>query len=138
MSFCCRVGDSIFLNDKGGGHRYVVISEPNQNKCVVIVNFTSASGSIDRTVTFTRSDDKNLFDHPTNVNFKLARMISTEKLIREANRQDTVNHYISCSEEIIKKIVIGAFQSQFTPIEIINELGVQYLDDYNKHYETDF
>ena len=138
MPFCCRVGDSIFLNDKGGGHRYVVISEPNQYKCVVIVNFTTASGSIDRTVTFTRSDDKNLFDHPTNVNFKLARIISTEKLICEANRQDTVNHYISCSVDIVKRIVIGAFQSQFTPIEIIEELGIQYPDYYNKHYETDF
>jgi hypothetical protein len=138
MSFRCRIGDSIFINDNGGGHRYVVISKPNQKGCIIIVNFTSASSCIDKTVTFTKYDDKNLFDHPTNVNYRYAQIISSDNLLQEAKRLDTVNHYFLCNEEIINKIVIGAFQSQFTPIEIIMELSIQYPEEYERYFEMDF
>ena len=76
MSFGCKVGDSVFLPDDGGVHRYVVLTNPNKDDGIVIVNFTSAPNPMCDGKVFTRSDNRNLFVKPTVVHYKRAIIIS--------------------------------------------------------------
>ena len=42
MSFTGKIGDTLRLQDTGARHRYIILTKPNNNKNVVIVNFTTA------------------------------------------------------------------------------------------------
>ena len=77
------------------------------------------------------------FNKKTTVNYADARIISAQALVATAKRR-SINDYNYCAENHIKKIIIGAFQSQFTPIEVIKELSIQYPKEYEKYYEEDY
>ncbi len=72
MPFNGKVGDSIFIDDLGGGHRYVILTKPNSNDEVVIVNFTAEAFGKDCTATFRPRDHSKLFSKPTVVNYPQA------------------------------------------------------------------
>jgi hypothetical protein len=36
MPFTCKVGDSFYLADSGGHHRYVIITKPNSDGNIVL------------------------------------------------------------------------------------------------------
>ena len=135
MSFDCKVGDTAFIDDVGGGHRYVVLTNPNKDDCVVIVNFTSATGRIDDGKIFTSSDDRNLFEWPTVVSYKRAKLFPVTSLRDEVNRRDVVSDYKLCSPNIMAQIIKDAFKSQFTKGDVIEELKTQYPKEYNLYYE---
>jgi hypothetical protein len=133
MPFTGKVGDTLRLNDIGGGHRYVILTKPNINGNVVIVSFTSARYWKEWLVTFTTKDNRRLFSKKTTVNYTAARILPVERLINKATRKP--KDYRFCSENHIKRIVIGAFQSQLTPIEILEELKIQYSIESKKYYK---
>lgn len=135
MSFDCKVGDTVFMPDCGGGHRYVVLTTPNKDDCVVIVNFTSATGHISDGKIFTRSDDGILFECPTVVPYKLARIFPVTSLRDEVNRRDVVSDYKFCPQVIMKQIIKDAFKSQLTDGDVIKELKTHYPQEYALYYE---
>ena len=136
MPFTGKVGDTLLLRDIGVRHRYVILTKPNSDGNVVVVNFTSASPRKECFVTFRPKDDKRLFNKKTTVNYTDARILPVKALIDKAKRNP--RDYVFCSENHIKKIVIGALQSQFTPIEILEELGIQYPNEYKRYCAKDY
>jgi hypothetical protein len=99
-----------------------------------MVNFSSAESCPNKAVQFTRSNDKELFDKPTRVHYKYAEVIQTSKLINRANSKDIVSDYRQCKEKILKAIICGAFKSEFTSYEILDELKIHYPKLYTKYY----
>lgn len=135
MSFTCKVGDTLFLSDIGGSHRYLIITNPNSAGNVVLVNFTSAKYWKEWLVTFSPRDDKGLFDRKTTVNYADARICPAERLRKEAQKRP--RSYEFCAENHVKRIVIGALQSRHTPIEVLRELKTQYPIEYKKYCGKD-
>ena len=135
MPFDCKVGDIIFISDSGGGHRYVVLTNPNKDGCLVIVNFTSATGRTRDGKIFTSSDDRNLFEWPTVVPYKRARLYSVTSLRDEVNRRDVVSDYKLCPPSVMAQIIKDAFKSQHTKSNVIEELGAHYPKEYEQYYE---
>lgn len=133
MPFNGKVGDSILIDDLGGGHRYVILSKPNSDGEVVIVNFTADKFGKDPSATFRRRDHKQLFSKPTVANYPQATRISLSVLETEAKKANS--DHISCPANIVKIILIGAFQSDFTPTGILEELETQYPDMAKEYYK---
>jgi len=136
MPFTGKVGDTLYLSDAGGRHRYVILTEPNSNGDVVVVNFTSVRHWKECLVTFRPKDDKGLFDTKTTVLFSDARIVSIKRLAKVAKRKP--RDYEFCSENHVQRIVIGAFQSQLTPIGVLEELRMQYPNEYERYCEKDY
>ena len=126
MPFSCKVGDSFYLPDTGGQHRYVIISKPNSNGKVVLVNFTSAADYKENLVIFRPKDSPKLFIKRTTVSYG-------DALLADSGRLKTmkIDKYKYCDLNHIKKIVIGGMQSKHTPLEIVEELKVQYPQEYH-------
>lgn len=131
MPFTGKIGDTLYLKDAGGSHRCVILTKPNDDGNVVVVNFTSARSWKECLVTFTRRDDKRLFDTKTTVNYADARILSCEALTERAKRRP--RSYVFCRENHVKKIVKGALQSQHTPLEILEELRIQYPKEHKRY-----
>ncbi|MCX6011551.1 MAG: hypothetical protein NT134_04780 [Chloroflexi bacterium] len=136
MPFTGKVGDTLYLGDIGGRHRYIIISKPNSDGNVIIANFTSATYWREWVVTFTPKHSKRLFDRKTTVNYADARIKPVSKLVEEAKYRP--EKYEFCPENLVKKIVIGALQSRFTQIEILEELKIQYPSEYEKYCQRDY
>ncbi len=134
MPFTGKVGDTLYLSDSGGGHRYVIISARNAHAQVVLVNFTSTRLWKDNTAVFRPRDDENLFEVETSVRFSDATFVSVHELVKQAHSGLNTSTYRFCSEKNVKRIIQGAFQSDFTPFEIIEELKTQYPADYSRYY----
>ena len=135
MQFDCKVGDTAFLFDDGGGHWYVELTNPNKNCSVVRVNFTSSRGQVDGGRVFTRSDDRHLFEFPSVVPYRRARVYPCDAFRNEANRADVLNKYKLCPQSIIDQIIEDAFKSQFTKGDVIEELRAAYPQAYDLYYE---
>jgi hypothetical protein len=133
MPYSGKVGDSIFINDLGGGHQYIIISKPNKAQAVIIVNFTAQRFDKDCTVTFRRRDHSRLFSKPTVVNYPAANFFPLSNLNNEASKPDS--NYIGCPVHIVNRIIIGAFQSEWTPTGIQAELKEQYPKIAEKYYK---
>lgn len=134
MPFSGKPGDSIFIDDLGGGHRYVVLTKPDSNDRVRIVNFTADEFGKDCTVTFKPKHHRKLFIKPTVVNYRGARPMSLSKLESEAAK--TNSEYIYCPANIFNEIILGAFKSNFTPTGIQAELEKQYPNIAEEYYRT--
>jgi len=128
MPFTCKIGDSFFLPDGGGRHRYVILTDPNKYDKVVLTNFTDARHTA-FPVIFNPKDDKRLFTKRTTVQYEYASLIPAKNLT-----ESNIDGWEFCQLNHVKKIVIGAFQSQHTPIFIIEALKVQYPAEYKEYY----
>lgn len=131
MPFSCKIGDSFFLNDGGGGHRYIILTNPNSEDKQVIVNFTDVK-NVRLLPIFTPKDDPNLFTKHTSIHYRYAKLVFHERLLSLQLTQ-----WAFCNLKIVRKIVIGAFQSSHTPNYIIRELRKQYPVEYNKYHTWD-
>jgi hypothetical protein len=134
MPFNGKPGDSIFIDDPGGGHRYVILTEPDSNNQVVIVNFTADKFGKDPAVIFGRHHRSKLFSKPTAVNYPSAYKIDVTKLESEAEKPNCKYGY--CPADMLNRIILGAFQSNFTPTGIQTELEAQYPDIAKDYYKT--
>lgn len=135
MPFDGKIGDTAFIVDSGGGHRYVVLTNPNKDGCVVRVNFTSASGHTSDGKVFTSRDNRYFFEVPTIVHYRRAQIYPVTILLKEVNRKDEVSDYRPCPQNIMHQIIKDAFKSQFTKGEVIEELKTQYPKEYEQYYE---
>ena len=131
MPFTGKIGDTLRLSDIGARHRYIIITNPNSAGNVVIVNVTTAK-HFDWLVTFKPKDNQKLFSAKCTPNYTDARLYPIKSLSKIVKRHP--REYVFCPENITKKIVIGAFQSRHTPLEIIEELGIQYPNEYKGYY----
>jgi len=125
MPFTGKVGDTLLLSDIGGRHRYVILTEPNANGDVVITNFTTAS-HFEWHVVFRPKDNRQLFTERCTPNYNDARLYPLSALLKIA--ENTHIDYVFCTHNHIKKIVAGALQSKHTPLEIADELKIQYFE----------
>ena len=132
MPFTCKVGDSFYLPDTGGRHRYVILTKPNSDNKVVLVNFTD-SRNIESPIIFNPKDDKRLFTKRTGVNYAKARLIQIKVLM-----ESVIDGWEFCQLNHINKIVIGAFQSHHTPIYILKELSTQYPEEHKQYCTWDY
>ena len=137
MPFTGKVGDTLYISDSGDGHRHVILTEPNDDDEVVLVNFTSTRLWKDNSAVFRPRDDKRLFRVETSVRFSDASLVPIDELKEKADTKKNKQEYRYCSESNIKRIIRGAFQSDYTPIGIIEELKASYPEDYEKYYEED-
>ncbi len=118
----------------------MILTNPNSDGNVVIANFTAAKYWKEWIVAFTKKDNRKLFRKKTTVNYADARIVPAKELISLISiaKRKSIDDYNYCAENIIKKIITGAFQSQFTPIEVITELSVHYPNEYERYYEKDY
>lgn len=137
MQFDCKAGDTAFILDDSpsGGHTYIVLTPPNKNGFVVRANFTSAEDRVPDGTVFTHSDDEHLFRQRTIVHYRRADIYPSDKLCFEANRQNVVNRYKPCPQNIMKQIIEDAFKSQFIKGDVIEELRACYPIEYDQYYE---
>jgi hypothetical protein len=135
MPFTGKVGDTLRLRDIGARHRYIILTKPNSDGNVVIANFTTA-GHFEWLVTFRPRDNRELFKEKSTVNYNDARFYSISALAKVVERNP--KEYVFCPENLTKEIVIGALQSKFTPIEILEELKGQYPNEYERYCEKDY
>ena len=132
MPFTCKVGDSFYLPDIGGRHRYVILTKPNNDGKVVLVNFTDPQ-NVECHVIFNPKDDKRLFTKRTGVYYARATLIPTMKL-----KKSRIDGWEFCQLNHVKRIIIGAFQSQHTPIFILEELRNQYPVEHKQYCNWDY
>jgi hypothetical protein len=128
MPFTCKVGDSFYLADSGGHHRYVIITKPNSDGNIVLVNFTSSADYKENLVIFRPKDSRKLFIKRTTVSYGDARFVNATRLAKAK-----IDNYEFCDLNHIKRIVIGGMQSRHTPLEIIEELKTQYPKEYQDY-----
>lgn len=131
MPFSGKIGDTVRLRDTGAKHRYIILTKPNHQGDVVILNFTTAK-HFEWLVTFSPRDDKRLFTERCTPNYHDARLYPIDKITIIANNNPS--EYRFCPENLTLRIIIGAFKSRHTSTEIIDELKKQYPDEYNKFY----
>ncbi|MFA5309467.1 MAG: hypothetical protein WC370_08310 [Dehalococcoidales bacterium] len=132
MPFSCKIGDSFYLPDIGGRHRYVILTNPNSDGKVVLVNFTDSS-NVDSPVIFGPRDDKLLFSKRTGIYYAYAQLVPANKL-----KISKIEGWEFCQLNNVKRIIIGAFKSQHTPIFILKELSTQYPEEHKRHCTWDF
>ncbi len=122
MPFTGKVGDTLYLSDSGGSHKYVIITRPNDNNEVILVNFTSAKLWKDNSAVFRPRDDKNIFAVETSVRFSNAYLVSAYELIQLSNSEFNKRKYRYCAKSNVERIIKGAFQSDFQtllPVELL-------------------
>jgi hypothetical protein len=129
MHYIPKVGDVVFIMDPGGGHACIILTEPNTDGCVVIVNFTKTEHCPDKTTVFTHSDSA-LFDFPTAANYRYASIISVRTLNIAVKRTDVMMPRRGNHPNLLARTINGALASQFTSGEIKAELRSQYPAGY--------
>jgi hypothetical protein len=132
MPFTGKVGDTLFLHDIGGRHRYVILTEPNDDGNVVITNFTTAS-HFEWNVVFRPRDNKRLFTERCTPNYHDIKLYPHNALLKIA--QSGVKDYAFCARHHVKKIIIGALQSNHPSFEVLKELATQYPEEAKNCYK---
>ncbi len=130
MPFSGKPGDTLFLDDRGDGHWYIILTKPNNVGNVVTVNFTTAS-HFPWLVVLRPKDNPRLFKERCTPNYIDARFRPVRELAAIADRNPSQYHF--CDEGNTKRIIIGAIQSQHTKQELLDELEIQYPSEYRKN-----
>jgi hypothetical protein len=119
MPFTSKVGDSFYLPDNNGRHRWIILTKPNAAGYVVIINFTDAN-NLDCPVIFVPGDH-NPFRLRTTICCLKATLVLESKL-----KLLKVIDYFYFNERQVEKIIKGAIGSLHTPPDILIELKDQY------------
>jgi hypothetical protein len=131
MPFSGKPGDTLFLDDAGDGHWYIILTKPNSDGDVVTVNFTTAS-HFSWLVVLRPRDNRRLFKENCTPNYIDARFRSVSRLATIA--ASNPKKYQFCDTNITMKIIIGAIQSQDIKQELLEELEIQYPREFSQHY----
>jgi hypothetical protein len=119
MPFSCKVGDSFYLPDDNGRHRWVILTKPNDGGLVVIVNLTDAH-NIDCPIILTPRDNKALKIRTT------INCIKSELILKSKAEPLKVKDYAYFNERLVEKIVKEVIINRHTPPYIVAELKSQY------------
>lgn len=135
MPFSCGAGETIWLNDPGRGHRYILLTTIYKpDKTVVISNYTDYDNCADRATILTPEDDPRLFRKISCMNYVDSDTVVSEVLFFENDNNPKNKIYLKCSKELLMKIVIGAIVSPFTHEYIKTRLKYFYPAEYKKYY----
>jgi len=127
MPFSGKPGDTLLLPDIGDGHWYIILTKPNSNGDVVTVNFTTAK-HFSWIVVLRPKDNPVLFTERCTPNYVDADFRPVSKLAAFADHNPKKYHFLS--EYHTKRIIIGAIQSRDTNQELLDELEIQYPNEY--------
>ncbi len=132
MPFTGKIGDTLRLRDTGARHRYIILTNLNDDGNVVILNFTTTK-HFGWSITFKPTDSNRLFTSKCTPNYHDASLYPLNALAKAIGSKP--KEYEFCPENLTLRIIIGAFQSRHTPLEIIDELRKQYPDEYKNYYK---
>ena len=93
-------------------HLWIVLTEPDEELNVVIVNLTTRRSGSDTTVILNQGDHP-FIRHPTVVHYSDARKAPAKALQQIANRPE-YDYHDDLEDEILERIKEGLFQSQET------------------------
>lgn len=116
MSFGCKAGETLYLNDEAGGHLKLVATNPDENGIVVLISFTTVKHWKEQIVYFTSSDEARLFKPGTvtTVSYEYAILARAKELISGV-AQNPKRRGPVCPQHILEAIVAGARSSQRIP-----------------------
>ena len=114
-----KCGDAIYMPKFSGGtpHLWIIVTEPDGNGDVAMVNVTSWRANSDETVII-ESGEHHRITHRSVVFYQDAR-ISSAEAIRLGVEAGYCALCDSCSPELLERIKAGLVQSKFTPGKII-------------------
>ena len=135
MPFTGKAGDTLRLRDIGARHRYIILTKPNSDGDVVIANFTTAK-HFEWLVTIRPSNNKELFTEKCTPNYHDACLYPLSALTKVAESHP--KEYVFCPQNLTKRIINGALESRHTPIEVLEELKIQYPIEYEKYCSKDY
>ncbi|MGH9402023.1 MAG: hypothetical protein ACRD2P_07955 [Terriglobia bacterium] len=102
----------------GSPHLWIIITPPNSNGDVAMVNVTTVRPGSDVTVIINAGEHHRI-THRSVVFFQDART-TKEELVRKGIQLGVCEKCDPCSPELLKRIQNGLFASKFTPRKIID------------------
>lgn len=112
-----KIGDTFVLRLPNKiPHLWIIISDPTPNHEIVIVNLTTEDLSSDNTCTIAHGDHP-FIKHESVVAYYYARLISVDK-IAEWKTKNYFESWPSIKHPLLRKIQLGAIQSEYTPQKI--------------------
>jgi hypothetical protein len=136
MAFTGKIGDTYIRDDSGGGHPCIILTEPNNDGKIVVVNISELRAYKEQTVTFAPRDDRHFFKKRSTIIYEKAKFVDHGKLVRHIKRNPR-KVWPYCQPHIQERVVRGAFLSRNTPGKIIKALRVQYPEEYEMYYEEE-
>jgi len=112
-----KIGDT-FIPALPDAHLWIVLTEPNEEGKVVIVNLTS--GVFDQSCILEPGDHP-FVRHTSTIRYQKAMLCSHEKL-EESVRAGSVRRREPVAMEIVKRIWRGALVSDYTPGKVAKEI----------------
>jgi hypothetical protein len=135
MPFSCGAGDTIWLPDSGGGHRYILLTTIYRaDKTVVVANYTDYDFWQDRTTILTPEDDQLLFNKISCMNYSDAHTVSSQELFIQNDYHKNNKRFLKCSDKLLKRILIGAISSDYTRDWIKKRIGHFYPKEFSQYY----
>lgn len=127
MSFRCKAGETLYLNDAAGGHLKLIATNPDRNNIVVLMSFTTVKPWKEQIVSFTDSDDAVLFKSgiTTTVSYEHAILAKVQELTSGVTRYPK-RRGPACPQHILEAIVVGARSSERIPPLVFVALRREY------------
>ena len=135
MPFSCGAGDTIWLHDFGGCHRYILLTTIYKpDKSVVIANYTGYDNLPDKTTILKPEDDKRLFHKISCMNYIDAQTAQSDELFYENDNNPKNKTFLKCSKKLMTRIIRDALISGYTHEGIKYRLKYFYPKEYKKYY----
>lgn len=114
-----KCGDVFYMAKSVGAtpHLWVVLTEPDENGEVAMVNITTLRANSD-TAVIIRSNEYYRTTHDSAVHFQDARIVEQENILK-AIKGGVCQKCNPCSPALIKKIQEGITKSKLTPQKVI-------------------
>jgi hypothetical protein len=115
-----RAGDSVLMPKPGATqipHLWIVVTDPNQDREVVIVNITSYKAISDNTVVLKKGDHPFIV-HDSTVEYMDARIVLVQRL-EEAIRGAAAIRKQPCPPETLAKIQKGILKSPHAARKVV-------------------
>ena len=107
-------------------HMWIVLTEPDGNLDVVIVNVTSLKNHLDQTAIL-KVGDHSYIKHDSVVLYADARIVPVTPIVDGLNLKTPLFRQLDpCSVELLKRISNGIFASDFTPNKVIEFCAKQW------------
>ena len=123
-----RRGDTVLMPKYADAtpHLWILLTEPDGNGDVVIVNVTSLKNHPDQT-TILRVGDHSYIKHDSVVLYADARIVSAIPIVDGLKMNIPLFRKLDpCSDELLNRICKGVFASDFTPNKVINFCSKQW------------
>ncbi len=123
-----KPGDAVLMPKYADAtpHMWIVLTAPDGNSNIVIVNVTSLKNHPDQT-TILKVGDHTYIKHDSVVLYADARIVSATHIIDGLNLKTPLFRQLDpCSDDLLKRICNGIFASDFTPNKVIDFCAKQW------------